>query len=69
MSVATIETIKTNTLTKLAVISANPKPSYSIDGQSVNHDAYFKRLTELVDWCDEQLADEEPFEITSQGFC
>lgn len=68
MTIESIKTIKANTLAKLTEISASPKPTYSIDGQSFQWDAYFKRLTDLVDWCDTKLASEEPVEIISQGF-
>lgn len=65
---AQIATIKTQTLAIIATITANPKPSYSIDGQSVSWGDYLRQLQETVKWCNEQAATEEPFEIHSQGY-
>lgn len=63
-----IITIKSQTLANIAAITAAPKPSYSIDGQSVSWGEYLKQLQETVKWCDEQLAAEAgPFEFQSQA--
>jgi hypothetical protein len=62
-----VQTIKSQTLTLIATITASPKPSYSIDGQSVSWTEYLKQLQATVAWCDEQLAREDPFEIHSRG--
>lgn len=51
-----IATIKTQTLAIIADMTANPKPSYNIDGQSVSWSEYLDRLQKTVAWCDEQLA-------------
>jgi len=64
----TIATIKTQTLAVISQITSKPKPSYSIDGQSVSWGAYLKQLQETVAWCDRQLNSETPFEISSQGY-
>ncbi len=61
-------TIKTQTLAIIATITANPKPSYTIDGQTVLWSAYLRTLRETVKWTDDQLAATAPFEIRSQGF-
>jgi hypothetical protein len=66
-NLTTIETIKTNTLNAIASITAKPQPSYSIDGQSVSHDQHLANLLRTVEWCNEQLANEDPFEIVTQG--
>ena len=66
-NLTTIQTIKTNTLQAIAEITAKPKPSYSIDGQSVSHDQHLANLRQTVDWCNEQLANEDPFEVITQG--
>ena len=63
-----IATIKTQTLALIAQITATPKPSYSIDGQSVSWGEYLRQLQETVAWCDRQLAAAEPFEIHSQAY-
>jgi len=53
-------TIKTQTLAMIAEITANPKPSYNIDGQSVQWTDYLKQLQAIVEWCDQQMARSEP---------
>ena len=62
-----IRTIKSQTLAVLAEVTANPKPSYAIDGQSVSWGDYLAQLRQTVRWCDEQLAGQEPFEEHTQG--
>ena len=62
-----LQTIKTQTLALIAELTANPKPSYTIDGQRVSWGDYLARLQDTVDWCGRKLAGEEPFEIRSQG--
>jgi hypothetical protein len=63
-----LQTIKSQTLQQLVDLRANPKPSYTIDGQSVSWDSYVESLQRTVDWCDEKLAGVDPFEVRSQGF-
>jgi len=53
-------TIKTQTLSMIADVTANPKPSYSIDGQTVQWADYLKQLRATVEWCDQQMAQSEP---------
>jgi hypothetical protein len=62
-----IRTIRTQTLAIIAELTANPKPSYYIDGQTVSWNAYLTNLQATVDWCERKLAGEEPFEIHSRG--
>ena len=62
-----IRTIKSQTLTIITQLTANPKPTYYIDGQTVSWNAYLTRLQATVDWCERKLAGEDPFEIRSQG--
>jgi hypothetical protein len=52
--------IKSQTLTTIAELTANPKPSYSIDGQTVQWTDYLKQLRLTVEWCDQQMAQSEP---------
>ena len=63
-----IATIKTQTLARIAEITAEPKPSYDIDGQKIAWGDYLGQLQKTVDWCNEKLAGEEPFEFRSQGY-
>lgn len=62
-----IRTIKANTLEQMAAVSAERKPSYTENGQSFNWTGYLDHLQRRVDWCNQQLAAEEPFEIESRG--
>jgi hypothetical protein len=62
-----IQTIRTQTLAIIASLTANPKPTYYIDGQMVSWNAYLKTLQATVDWCERKAAGEEPFEIHSRG--
>ena len=59
--------IRTQALTTIAAITADPKPSYAIDGQTVRWAEYLAQLQATVDWCDARLSADEPFEIRSQG--
>jgi hypothetical protein len=60
--------IKTQTLARIAEITAQPKPTYQIDGQLVAWGDYLSQLQRTVDWCNEKLAGEAPFEVRSQGY-
>ena len=62
-----IRAIKSQTLAIMAELTANPKPTYYVDGQTVSWNDYLARLQATVDWCERKLAGEEPFEIRSQG--
>lgn len=62
-----IESIRTQSLAQLAELRASPKPSYSIDGQTVSWTEYVKSLQETIEWCDAKLAGYRPFEFRSQG--
>lgn len=59
--------IKSQTLALIAELTANPKPTYYLDGQTVSWNEYLARLQATVDWCERKLAGQEPFEIHSQG--
>ncbi len=63
-----IATIKTQTLGRIAEITATPKPTYNVDGQMIAWSEYLKQLQGTVDWCNQQLAGEAPFEFRSQGY-
>lgn len=61
-----LKTIRSQTLALIAEITANPKPSYSIDGQSVDWSDYLEHLRQTVDWCDRMIRQEEyPVEVVS----
>ncbi len=63
-----LATIKANTLAQMAVVSAEKKPSYSVEGQSFHWQQYLEYLQRRVDWCNQQMAAEEPFEFPTQGY-
>jgi len=62
-----IESIRSLTLAQLVDLRANPKPTYSIDGQTISWTAYIQSLQETVDWCDAKLVGLEPVEVQSRG--
>jgi hypothetical protein len=63
-----IETIRSLALAQLTELRANPKPTYTIDGQTVSWESYIRSLERSVDWCDTKLIGLDPFEIRSQGY-
>ncbi|MGA2031672.1 MAG: hypothetical protein ABSG68_05410 [Thermoguttaceae bacterium] len=66
--IARIAQIKTQTLALIAQITANPKPSYKIDGQDVLWTEYLAQLQKTVQWCDRQAAAAAPLEVQSQAY-
>ncbi len=63
---------RANLIAKYEEATANPKPSYSVDGQSVSHSEYRRSLLEEILRIDELLAREGddnagPFEETLRG--
>jgi hypothetical protein len=62
-----IQLIRQQTLTQLIDLRANPKPTYSIDGQMVSWTDYANSLQRTIDWCDTKLVGLEPFEIRSRA--
>jgi hypothetical protein len=59
--------IKSQTLALIQQITLQPKPSYTIDAQTVSWTDYLTQLQATVAWCDRQLDGETPTEIRSQG--
>lgn len=63
-----ITLIKTQTLARIAEITAQPKPDYQIDGQKFSWADYLTRLQATVDWCDSKSAAlDGPIELRSTG--
>ena len=62
-----IASIRSLTLAQLEQLRADPKPTYSLDGQRVSWTEYIESLQQTIDWCDQKLAGYEPFECRSQG--
>jgi hypothetical protein len=51
----------------LAEITVQPKPTYSIDGQSVSWQSLYDSYVTQLEKLNAALAAAEPFEIQSQG--
>ena len=62
-----IQTIRSLTLSQLAELRADPKPTYWLDGQRVHWQEYAESLQRTIDWCNQKLVEYEPFEVRSQG--
>jgi hypothetical protein len=62
-----IAAIRSQALAQLLDLRASPKPSYTIDGQSVSWETYVRSLETTVDWCDQKLIGLDPFEVRSRG--
>lgn len=63
-----LATALANVATKLAEVTSNPKPSYSVDGRSVSWGDYYKSLVALRDSLKAALIDAEgPYERHIQG--
>jgi hypothetical protein len=62
-----LTTARNNFASKLAEVSASPKPTYNIDGQSVSWTEYYRFLSEQVERLNKQINDGEPFEEVSMG--
>jgi len=63
-----IALIKSQTLARITEITAQPKPTYQIDGQMVAWGDYLSHLQQTVDWCNAKLAGEAPFEFHTQAY-
>lgn len=59
--------IRSQALAQIADVTAQPKPSYVIDGQRVDWTEYVASLRATVEWCDHKIADQQPYEIQSWG--
>ncbi len=67
LPVDSLATIRTNILARIAEVTANPKPNYNIDGQSVSWQSYLDSLMKNLDLINQQINNETPFEIVTQG--
>ncbi len=57
--------IRAQTLVMIAELTRSPKPTYSVENQSVSWESYLSQLQATVTWCDRQIQMKEPFEICS----
>lgn len=61
-------TIRSNLLASLAEISVNPKPTYSINGQSVSHDQHRQSLLAEVKEINALITQADgPYEVIHEG--
>ena len=51
-----IAAIRRQTLDLIAEITAQPKPTYDIDGQKISWGEYLGQLQKTVQWCNQQAA-------------
>lgn len=59
-----LATAKSNLISTLASITANPQPSYSLDGESVSWADYQRMLTDQIKAINELIAIEgSPYEL------
>ena len=63
-----IAKIKQQTLALIAQITADPKPTYDIDGQKITWGDYLGQLQATAQWCDQQAAAAAPVETRTQGY-
>jgi hypothetical protein len=63
-----IAKIKQQTLALIAQITADPKPTYDIDGQKITWGDYLGQLQATVQWCDQQASAAAPVEVRTQGY-
>ncbi|QDU86942.1 hypothetical protein Pla175_02960 [Pirellulimonas nuda] len=62
-----ISAIRSQAIAQLEQLTAEPKPTYWLDGQRVHWEEYVGMLQRTVDWCDRKLAELDVFEVRSQG--
>jgi hypothetical protein len=55
MTTQQLETIRDQAIANLTAATAAPKPTYTIDGQRVDHAGYLTKMQALIDWCNERL--------------
>lgn len=61
-----LQTARSSLISEISTAEANPRPSYSIDGQSVSYDAYVKSLYERLEKLNKLIVQiEGPFEDQS----
>lgn len=62
-----LKTIRSQILTELASITAQRKPTYSVDGQTFSWNDYRSRLLSDLREVDEMIAAAEPLEERTQA--
>lgn len=63
-----LATARSNFIAKLADVSANPKPSYNVNGQQFDWVGYYQFLTAQVNAIDQLIAaNDGAYEIAVEG--
>jgi hypothetical protein len=62
-----VRAIRAQSLQQIEQVRGEMKPTYWVDGQRVHWEQYVESLQRTVDWCDRRLADDQPFEVRSEG--
>ena len=57
-----------NIAANLAAMTANPKPNYSVDGQSLSWQSLFDSYMAQLEKLDIQINGAQPFEVRSRGY-
>jgi len=63
----TLDVLIAQITVRLAEITAQPKPSYSVEGHSYSWQQYFDSLVAKREELMKQRAQEQPFEIVTRG--
>ena len=67
MTVTQLETIRSQLVTQLTDVTLDPKPTYSIDGQTVSWAQHTQLLQTSIDWCNAQSRGLQPAEIPTRA--
>lgn len=62
-----LQTIESQLITRIKEVTAQPKPSYNIDGQSVSWNQYMESLWKQLKQVQDQINGADPFEEVGQG--
>ena len=62
-----LQTIKSQLLARIVAVTAEAKPNYNIDGQSVSWGTYLDQLWAKVEKIDQQINANEIYEEVSRG--
>jgi len=63
-----LTTARDQVAANLAAITADPKPDYTIDGQTVAWQSLYDSYLEQLQRLNAQIAEADPFEFHSRGY-
>jgi hypothetical protein len=67
MNVQQIEAIRDQTIAQIQDLLATTGPTIPVNGVDVVWAPLLASLQRMLDWCDEKLAEYQPYEVRSQG--